>query len=156
MLWFIIDGWNLANKIPSFKKHEIEHSSVIRFIKDKKLTGSRNNKVTIVFDGNRPYDLRETGFEIIFSGSITADDVIKNRVRREKKKNNIVVVSSDTEISSFIKKEGALAVKAEDFIKKYDKKKKQVYEKGDDKDIGFRLKESINSELRRLWLKEEE
>lgn len=89
MLWYIIDGWNVVNKIRELKKSPFPCQSLVSYIRKYRLTGSRNNQVTIVFDGRvNPWGWfkQEKIFNIIFSGEETADEVIKKKVRVYKNK----------------------------------------------------------------------
>jgi predicted RNA-binding protein with PIN domain len=151
MLLYIVDGFNLVHKIPSLKRSLNPHSDLIQYIKNRKLTGSHNNKVIIVFDGApEPSVQREREFEILFSLSESADNLIKKRISRIKVKSEVVVVSDDREIIDYAKKEGARFLRTADFIKiKLTENKEK-----DTKDISFPLQAEITQELRKIWLKE--
>ncbi len=152
MLLYIIDGFNLIHNIPSLKKSNSPHSSLIHYIKKNKLTGSRNNRVVIVFDGKTNYEAAdEREFKIVFSHGESADEIIKMRVRNAENKSEIIVVSDDREIRDFIKREGAESWRICDFITS--KKKMQTSEKT--KDISYALQREITEELRKIWLPEE-
>ena len=56
MLQYIIDGWNLIHKIPSIKNSSTPKKDFVFYIKKHKITGSKNNKVLIVFDGKIDLD----------------------------------------------------------------------------------------------------
>jgi predicted RNA-binding protein with PIN domain len=123
------------------------------YIKRNKLTGSKNNKVTIVFDGRFGWEgaRTESDFELIFSGERPADEVIKERVRRYKNKKQIVVVSNDRDIINYVRSYGAGMLSVEDFIRR--KEEKKVYSQKD-KNIDYRLQREITEELKRRWLGE--
>ena len=88
MLRYIIDAFNLVHRVKSLKNSDTPHRDLIRYIRTNKLTGSKNNKVIVVFDGRINDDaLREKGdFEVVFSGQISADEIIKKRVDKIKNK----------------------------------------------------------------------
>ncbi len=155
MLWYIIDGWNVIHKITSLKNSFSPKEEFISFIKKYHLTGSRNNRVTIIFDGNADLLLknRERQFEIIFSGTESADELICRKVNIYKNKHQIVVVSDDYEIINYVKAQGANVLSTAHFLKRK-KKKKVIKHDKEEKNIDYTLKKEINDELRRIWLKE--
>jgi len=154
MLLYIIDGFNLVHKIPSVKKSDIPQLELIHFIKNHKLTGSHNNKVVIVFDGAFQIEAkREAEFEVVFSGNLSADELIKARIDRIKNSkyplSEVIVVSDDREIRDYAKKQGAVSERAVDFAKRV----KETVREGS-KDISYPLQKEITDELRKIWLKE--
>ena len=150
MLVYIIDGFNVVHKIPSVKNSPTPRQALIQYIRKNKLTGSRNNKVIIVFDGGFR-QLQEKEFSIIFSGDKKADQVIKERLEKMKNKSQVIVVSDDNEIRNHTKKMRAGSCRSVDFIapKKKPKKKEEI------KDISYPVQREITEELRKIWLKEE-
>ncbi|MCM8823969.1 MAG: NYN domain-containing protein [Candidatus Omnitrophica bacterium] len=153
MLWYIIDGWNVVHSIPSVKDSPLPIRDLIFFIRRFKLTGSNNNKVTIVFDGY--FDTAnmagiDKSFEVIFSGDKSADEIIKDKVRNYKKKYQIVMVSNDNQIIDYVKIQGVTILRVNDFLNKAKKKRRQDYR--NDKCITYKEEEEINSELRKIWL----
>ncbi|HDN86050.1 MAG: hypothetical protein DRP81_02575 [Candidatus Omnitrophota bacterium] len=154
MLWYIIDGWNLINKLKELKNAPSPCEALLFYIKKNNLTGSKNNKVTVVFDGRSNFAQynRGTDFNVVFSGERSADDVIKKEVSRYRNKKQIVVVSDDWDIINYVKSEGAGFLKVKDFLKKRRKKPIHFYEKV--KEIELSLQKEITQELKRIWLKE--
>ena len=151
MLVYIIDGFNLIHKVNSLKRSSRPHSDLIHFIKNKKLTGSRNNKVIIVFDGKPCHEAKMIApeFEILFSHQIKADAIIKTKLARLNNKSEVIAVSDDREIKDAARKEGARVCRICDFIKAKTKVKEEI--KG--KDISYSLQQEITEELRKIWLK---
>jgi predicted RNA-binding protein with PIN domain len=155
MLLYIIDGFNLVHKIPSVKKSNIPQLELIHYIKNHKLTGSRNNKVVVVFDGSLQIEAkREAEFEVVFSGGRSADDLIKARIDKIKSSkyplSELIVVSDDREIRDYAKKQGVVSERAVDFIKPANTAVSE-----DSKDISYPLQKEITDELRKIWLKED-
>ncbi|OQX86257.1 MAG: hypothetical protein B6D55_06400 [Candidatus Omnitrophica bacterium 4484_70.2] len=151
MLWYIVDGWNIINKVLPLKTSLSPPQELISYIRRNRLTGSRNNKVTVVFDGKEWKDIYEREFEIIFTGEISADEVIKRKVEKYKYKKQIVVISDDRQIIEFIKREGATSQKIEEFVRKKKKnKKRNIFEK----EIDEALQNQITEELKKIWLNE--
>ena len=151
MLWYIVDGWNIINKVLPLKTSLSPPQELISYIRRNRLTGSRNNKVTVVFDGKEWKDIYEREFEIIFTGEISADEVIKKKVEKYKHKKQIVVISDDRQIIEFIKREGATSQKIEEFVRKKKKNKKRNIS---EKEIDEALQNQITEELKKIWLNE--
>ena len=152
MLWYIIDGWNVIHKIPGLKDAPSVKEDFIYFVKKYRLTGSRNNRVTIVFDGRIDLNLKrsERQFEILFSGTKSADEVICRKVYACADKRGVVVVSDDNEIINYIKTQGASSMKTKEFLSRKDRRKP----KKASKEISYALKKEITDELRKIWLNE--
>lgn len=157
MLLYIIDAYNVLHKIPSLCKSDNPQIELIQYIKQNKITGSRNNKVIIVFDGwARMRIIKEDEFEVVFSCDKSADDIIKERIDRIKKLSKyplseVIVVSDDREIRDYAKRQGVVSKRIGDFLKVT-----RVYNKSreESRDISYPLQKEINDELRRIWLKE--
>jgi predicted RNA-binding protein with PIN domain len=151
MLQYIIDGFNLIHKIPALKDSSAVHQDLVNYIYKHKLSGSKNNKVMIVFDGAPNWRVRLLSeFEIIFALDRKADDLIKERVNKIKNKSNVIVVSDDREIREYVKKAGAKSQGIADFIKIKEPSSKDV----DSKEISYPMQAQITEELRRIWIKE--
>jgi len=152
MLVYIIDAFNLVHRVKSLKSSDTPHRDLIRYIRTNKLTGSWSNKVIVVFDGRVNEDaLRERGdFEVVFSGELSADEIIKKRVDRTKNRSETVVVSDDRQIRDITKRQGARSYRIDDFIKTRKKEEKS------EKEISYGLQHEITEELRKIWLKEED
>ena len=149
MLVYIIDGFNLIYRVTSLKNSSTPHQALINYIKINKLSGSTNNKVLIVFDGNpnlAAIQQRER-FEVFFSGESTADELIKKRLSRMKNKKEVVVVSDDREVRDDAKAQGARICRIDDFIKVKEKRKEQK------KEISEILTHEITEEMKKIWLK---
>lgn len=155
MLWYIIDGWNVIYKIPSVKNKPLPRQELISFIRSKRLTGSGRNKVTIVFDGNAPLPqvLGDRQFEVIFSGSRSADDIIKGKAKEYSRKTNVVVVTDDREIIQDVCACGIQHSRVDDFLAKT---KGKTIVKQETKNISYTLQREITEELRKIWLKEQD
>jgi predicted RNA-binding protein with PIN domain len=153
MLWYVIDGWNLINKVSELKRAEFPWQELVFYIRRNRLSGSKNNKVTIVFDGrfNLEDFKRTEDFELIFSGQRPADVVIKEKVRHYKNRKQIIVVSNDRDIINYIRSLGANSLKVEEFLKKKEKKK-TCFDKS--KNIDYRTQRQITEELKQIWLKD--
>lgn len=147
MLVYIIDGYNLLHKIPVLKNSITPCRDLIRYIKKDKLTGSKNNKVIVVFDGSTPDNLMESDFEVIFSYDKSADEIIKKKIEKFEIKSQVVVVSDDREIRDAAKRARAVSLRTFEFIKTRVKTQKS------EKEISYSLQREITEELRRIWLK---
>lgn len=97
----IIDGNNLLHKIPSFKKSFAANPDNTRRTLVEAVNGrvKIKAKIIFVFDGHSEDRVQN----VIFSGTKTADDVIRKYIEDNYNKNSIKVVSSDNEITSLAK-----------------------------------------------------
>jgi len=115
-----------------------------------KLTGSRNNKVVIVFDGsfNLAASQEKGDYELVFSQSLSADELIHKKLKSLSNKSQVLVVSDDREIRDFTKREGARSLRIHEFVKI---KQSQTPE---GKEINYSLQREITEEMRKIWLKD--
>lgn len=151
-LHFILDGYNIIKKIPDFssKKLKDARKSFIRLIEEKRLTGSKKNKVTIVFDGEQDLCFKEEQpFKIIFTKD--ADQKIKDMVEKEKILKNIVVVTDDKEIKFSVKPLGVNVLDTEIFLRKI--RKKKIQKEDLKSEISLQEQFEITEELKSIWLK---
>lgn len=125
----------------------------MKFIITRNLTGSRKNKVILVCDGYpKSPPLKEDGgfFEVIFSREDNADNRIKRIIEGSAQPKNIVVVSDDREIKFFVRSCGAVSMGVEEFLGEDGNLRKN---EDDSTKATYSQMESINKELRGLWLK---
>ncbi len=157
-LHYIIDGYNIINH-PQFtctlKTSSDVRLSLLALIRAERLTGSSQNKVSLVFDGYPAHplpDYNDTDINIIFSRKISADEKIKMLVEESGNRKNIAVVSDDKDIKFFVKSLGARSVGVEEFInrKKTQNLKKDLLKH----ELTYSQTEQINRELKALWLKD--
>ncbi len=150
MLVFIIDGWNVVHQVPELKKDPMPRQALLRYIKSRRLSGSQNNKVTVVFDGfydlHEPFGERE--YQVIFSGEKSADQIIIEKLGRFKNKSEVVVVTDDRQIRIAARMQGARCWKVEEFIRP--KKQPATGEKR--KKFGASLEKEITEEMKKIWL----
>ena len=158
-LQYIVDAYNLTNH-PRFKlitrAVNIQHS-LADFIRINKLTGSKNNKVILVFDGYPPQnqDLPENdGLTCMFSRKIEADELIKKIVEESGSVRNIIVISDDKQVQLASRLLHAQVCGVEEFIcGKKDKRIARV-EKVDANgaELTYSAMQKINAELKKRWL----
>jgi len=96
-LRYIIDGNNVLHHpdLASPRQGRDPRFALVDFILRHKLTGSRNNKVILVFDGYPPTTTRSESpenTEIIFSRRETADQTIKRLLEKSATVKNILVI----------------------------------------------------------------
>jgi len=152
-LHFILDGYNIIKKIPQLSSKELKDAreAFIQLIEEKRLTGSKKNKVTVVFDGsvNDFTFKRKSPFEIIFAED--ADRKIKDMTEKLTNLKNTVVVTDDREIKFFVQSKGCKVLDTESFLEKM---KKRYHSKEDLKlAISSEEQAKITEELKNLWLK---
>jgi predicted RNA-binding protein with PIN domain len=120
--------------------------------------GSKNNQVTVVFDGKADIDFPLTNIpkflEIIFTKEESAEARIKRIVEKSHNPKRIIVVSDDKEIQFFIRAEGAKVLKSEDFLARGSLKVSSVLKEEDTKiELNSSQAAKITKELERIWLK---
>ena len=160
-LHYIIDGYNVIKQTPSLTKKSLKDSrlSLVKLIKEKRPQGSKNNEVTIVFDGKAdlPYwpKEKEIDINIVFTKNNTADDWIKNAVERTDGPRRIVVVSDDKQIRFYVRSLGAKVLGVKEFIKAAERSKGAKNAEPSDSKIELSSVEAerITEELRKIWLK---
>lgn len=167
-LVFVIDGYNII-KSPQLtritrKNAAISHSSFLSYIRNRRLTGSQRNRVIVVFDGFPPVSsaphAREEGMETVFSGSYSADERINQLVEHSRNPRNVVVVTDDRQLRFSVSAAGARVMSAGEFLKidtltAKDKRgagQKPESAVREEKKLSYSQQESINRELRKLWL----
>ena len=152
MLQYIIDGFNVVHKIPSLKRSVTPRVDLIHYIKKNRLTGSQNNKITVVFDGAPSQEIiSEHGFKVIYSDRRSADDLIIEQIKKTKNASQLIVVSDDRQIRDCAKTHRAKSLKVLDFITPKRSTKPKEKEK---KDISYTLQKEITDQMRKIWLKE--
>jgi predicted RNA-binding protein with PIN domain len=109
----IIDGNNLLHKIPSFKKSfsaspDNTRRTLVEAVKGRVTIKA---KIIFVFDGHSNDKVQN----VIYSGTKTADEVIRKFIEENYNKNSIKVVSSDNEITSLAKVCGCEVSSSEKF-----------------------------------------
>lgn len=155
-LQFVIDGYNIIRHIQFTsipKKHKDQRQALLEIIKNKRLTGSKNNKVTIVFDGyakERQSLVLPENFNLVFSAEETADERIKKMLQKTDGPKNVVVVSDDREIRFFTKSAGCHALAVEEFL---EKAQARPLKEPDKPELSYTQAHRINEELKKIWLK---
>jgi predicted RNA-binding protein with PIN domain len=109
----IIDGNNLLHKIPTFKKSfstspDNARRTLVEAVKGRVKIKA---KIIFVFDGHSDDKVHN----VIYSGTKTADEVIRKYIEENYNKNSIKVVSSDNEITTLAKVCGCEVSSSEKF-----------------------------------------
>ncbi|MDD5129915.1 MAG: NYN domain-containing protein [Candidatus Omnitrophica bacterium] len=160
-LQYVIDACNLINH-PAFKPAgksttSIQHT-LADFIKLNRLSGSKNNKVVLVFDGYPPR-AEEAPFEdnlyCLFSRAKEADELIKEMVERSASPKNIVVVSDDKEVRLVSRLLHAQVCGVEEFIcgRKNNKRASAVSPAAEDFKLSYAKMQKIDEEMKKRWLR---
>ncbi len=159
-LQYIIDAYNLINHPqfnPPSRGSPGVQASLVEFIRMNKLTGSRQNKVILVFDGYPKAGQEipeEPGMLCLFSGLIEADEKIKRLVEESDSPQNIIVVSDDRQVQSGARILRAQTCGVKEFIcgKKNKGKAALGGEDEDEEKISYSKMQNINAELKKRWL----
>lgn len=158
---YIVDGYNVINCSDMFSASTLEgrRNKLIEFISQRRPHGSLRNSVTVVFDCNSKNPYESHGYnrshigdiEIIFSdGVVSADDIIAEIVDTARNPYEITVITNDKGIRRRTAPSGAKHESAENFISKGAKQKNI---KRADESLNSDIKEEINEEFEKLWLK---
>jgi len=130
---------------------------LFRILSRYNFTGSSRNKLTVVFDGKEgviDFD-SPFAFEVVFSREEEADDLIERMVKKSKNPRGIVVVTDDRGLTRRITRYGARVKAVKEFFASLFAP--PSYHKLKDKfDLTSRQIDSINEELRKLWLGEDD
>ena len=163
-LHFLIDGYNVIKQIDSLRDIRTlkdARMSLMRIIQARRLMGSKNNQVEIVFDGKGDYnfypDQSRGQIKIIFSKGESADETIKRIVSNTANPKQKMVVTNDKAIIFFIRSCGAKAMSVSEFFKgeqeQLDSKQKQIRREAESLklELTYQQQEAINQELRKIW-----
>jgi predicted RNA-binding protein with PIN domain len=115
MKTIIIDGNNLLHKIQSIKEmHSYDKQGAAFALRDFVRSRYQGKaKIVIVFDGHG----KNEGQSVIYSGNVTADTVIREKIEQAKNSRELVIVSSDAGITDLAKVCGCEVIKSENFAK---------------------------------------
>ncbi|MBX7041756.1 MAG: NYN domain-containing protein [Ignavibacteria bacterium] len=109
----IIDCNNLLHKIPSLKAmHSSDMQGAAMALRD--FVRSRyagREKITFVFDGYG----RNEGAGVIYSGKLTADEIIRQMITDSRNGRELIIVSSDTGITMLAKECSCRVIPSEKF-----------------------------------------
>lgn len=154
-LHFILDGYNIIRKIPNLSSKKVKQAreELIRLIEEKRLTGSKRNRVTIVFDGDSDNSaskkkLPSNGVEIIFAKD--ADEKIRDIIKKGSNPKEILVITDDRELQDSVKILGANVQDLESFLEKL--KKPKIIVEDPKLEFSSKIKADITEELKRIWL----
>lgn len=156
MVWYIIDGYNLINKIEEIQAKELKKKReyLINLLINKMPHGK--NKITIIFDGkyeiysSNKQNLKEYGIEVIFTNFETADDKIKKLVERSNNPKEIIVITDDREIQYYVRYYGCKIVTAVDFLNKL-KPKPNNNQPSENKTLSIEEEDNINKEIKKMY-----
>jgi len=127
------------------------------FIRLNDLTGSKSNRVILVFDGYPPpgEDIPyATNLFCMFSRAQEADELIKKIVEDSASPKNIVVVSDDKEVQLSSRFLHAQISSVGEFIGRKQEARLAAQAKLSDNDpkLSYAKMEKINAELKKKWL----
>ena len=158
-LHYLLDGYNILKQMPAFNNLALEDGRLrfLKWIEQTQPQGSRNNQVTVIFDGNLDCfgSSAQGDIKVIFSQGCSADDKIKLMVEQDTDKKNCVVVSNDKDVFLYARSLGAKIMSVEAFTSK-SSGGRFTPAKGNDgarKYIPLSHQEKINKELSSIWLK---
>ncbi|MBU0548266.1 MAG: NYN domain-containing protein [Candidatus Omnitrophica bacterium] len=159
-LQYIIDAYNIINHPqfrPRIRKSPNIQTSLADFIRLNRLSGSRKNRVILVFDGYPPYGEKmpeEDGLVCVFSRMIEADELIKKLVEESGRPRNIIVVSDDKAVQLAVRFLNSRVCAVEEFIcgKKSARTLDFMHQEREENKITYSKMQVINAELKKKWL----
>ena len=159
-LQYIIYAYNIINHPqfrPRVRKSPNIQSSLADFIRLDKLSGSRKNRVILVFDGYPPYGEKmpeDEALVCVFSRMIEADEIIKKLVEESGQPRNIIVVSDDKGVQSAVRLLNGRISGVEEFIcgKKSLRSLDSRRQEREESKISYSEMQAINAELKKKWL----
>lgn len=117
MRHFIIDGNNLIGKMQALKsKDKISERENLAFILERYFS-KKKIKVSLHFDGHQNLSIKVTGIKIFYSGSRTADEMIKQEIERSSSRKNTTLISSDNNLREFARVCSCSVVSSEEFVR---------------------------------------
>ncbi|MDI6739509.1 MAG: NYN domain-containing protein [Candidatus Edwardsbacteria bacterium] len=118
----IIDGYNLAFALKETRgavRSDQDKARQILLDLLRRYKKSLPAEITVVFDGRevqRERHQRISGIEVKYSRPpATADDEIRSMVNAAKDPGRLLVVSSDREVSQYVRRRGAETVRSDEF-----------------------------------------
>lgn len=159
-LQYIIDAYNLINH-PRFKPEKKSFNiqqCLANFVRFNKLSGSKNNKVILVFDGypkSGEQIPEESNLTCVFSKKKQADELIKEIIESSPEPKNIIVVTDDKEVQIASRFLHARVSNVAEFIGAKSDKRAASARALDTADlkISYSAMQKVNAELREKWLK---
>ena len=157
MLHFIVDGYNLINKIEKLNKLSLKgkRDAFLSLLADYKARISLRNKITVVFDGKREVfhpAVKNSYLDVIFSKGQDADSLIRTMIDEKVNSKSLVIVTDDNEILYYAKSRRIRHKSAKGFLEQINRKRNTSRQDEDFK-IDFKQAYKINEELRKVWMK---
>ncbi|NOY78849.1 MAG: NYN domain-containing protein [Calditrichaeota bacterium] len=122
----IIDAYNLIHRAKDLREileQDLERSRTALLTRLETYRRKKQVQITVVFDGDTVGDrpVRTiSGLHVIFSRNPEkADPIIKNMVRRSKRRGSILVVSSDRSVADYARSMGARSMPSEEFYQRF-------------------------------------
>jgi len=122
----IIDAYNLIHRVKDLREileQNLERSRTALLSRLKTYRQKKHVQITVVFDGDNVGEnpVRTiSGLRVIFSRNPEkADPIIKNMVRRSKKRRSVLVVSSDRSVADYARSMGARSMPSEEFYQRF-------------------------------------
>ena len=144
---YIIDGNNLIGKIASIwilqQKDKQASREQLTFIVDRFFQQTKL-KVTLHFDGFKNETINSHNIAIKYSGSRTADELIKKEIMNSKNQREICLVSSDRNLIEFAQVCECLVKNSENFAAELSHKE----EPGEEEK---KIEEIDNNEIKNLF-----
>jgi predicted RNA-binding protein with PIN domain len=121
MRHYIIDGNNVIGKNSVLKKLQLKDRQSSReklaLIIERNFS-RKNVKISLHFDGHPNTGIKIQKGKIIYSGNLTADEMIKKEIESSRNPRILSLVTSDLNLSDFARKCSCKIIPSEEFIKR--------------------------------------
>jgi len=151
---YIIDGYNLikGSYLKKTEKYSTEYTKntlfeiLFRYKKKHPCV-----KFTIVFDGKDTLSKSFKEIKVIFSGEITADNMIRNILKKKKTNDKTIVVSDDKEVQISAKILGSKISSVKEFLNTISPKQVKKKHLNIEKTLNYKEILKIEQELKEFY-----
>jgi predicted RNA-binding protein with PIN domain len=163
-LHYILDGYNIIQSGPDelLARGTLQgkREFLLGLLKAFLNNGAAGMQVTVVFDGpeslpffgSEPSSSYYYGIRVVFSEGRTADARIEELVGKLTNAGETIVVTNDRGLRRIIATSGVRFMSVDEFVKKILPEKSRG-KQGRPDEVEISMAESINSELKDIWLK---
>ncbi len=141
---YIVDGYNVlfSSSFRMWVRKYGLHSARLHLIN---YIRSKLRNFLIVFDGREGYPQMDLE-GVVFTKGRSADDYIKEIVRKHSKSRNITVITNDRSLASYVANMGVRTLRVDEILKL--ERRRNVSQA---KSLSREEVERINEELKKLW-----
>jgi len=147
-----IDGYNVLHSAHRWEdlSREAQRLAFLRYLEEGRQTGSPNNTLVVVFDGYAAslQGISLNQVQLIFSGGLDADTVIRDRVAELPHPREAMVVTNDRGLRAAVRSLGAQVMSCEQFLERRKKRNVSHHRAGKPP---LPSADAITQDLKRMW-----